>query len=130
MQHNAGKAANRQQMCNSAPPMPTLDEQIARALEAARASGELASAESWGKPLAEDEGFDATPAELRLPFKILKNAGYAPPELLLFHERGRLRAALDAAGDAAQVQALQRQLAELEQRIALRLEGLRRSGSL
>jgi hypothetical protein len=110
--------------------MATLDEQIARALEDARASGELAAAESWGKPLAEDDGLAATPVELRLPFKILKNAGYAPPELALFHERARLRAALDAAGGGAEAQALQRQLAELEQRIALRLEGLRRSGSL
>ncbi|MDN3919000.1 DnaJ family domain-containing protein [Roseateles violae] len=107
------------------------DEEIARHLQAAIASGELATAESWGRPLAEDAGWEATPEGLRMPFKILKNAGYAPPELGLFHERACLRAALAAAGDEGETQQrLQRELAELEQRIALRLESLRRHASL
>lgn len=39
-----------------------------------------------------------TPDEFKLPFKILKNAGIAPPEIELFHERARLREALQRSG--------------------------------
>lgn len=109
----------------------TLDEEIARKLREAQASGELAAARHYGKPLPdEDEGWSATPEALRMPFKILKDAGYAPPEVALFHERARLRAAVDGCADPAAREALQRRLAELEQSLALRLESLRLHASL
>ncbi|QPF76178.1 DUF1992 domain-containing protein [Roseateles sp. DAIF2] len=109
----------------------TLDEEIARKLREAQASGELATAKHYGKPLPEeDEGWSATPDALRMPFKILKDAGYAPPELALFHERARLRAALEACADEGERPKLQRQLSELEQSLALRLESLRINASL
>ena len=38
----------------------------------------------------EAEGWHETPTEFRLPFKILKNAGVAPPEIDLFHRRAAL----------------------------------------
>ncbi len=110
--------------------MNTQDDEIARHLEAARASGELAGTPGYGKPLEEDAGYDATPDEFRMPFKILKNAGYAPPEVAWFRERGALQARLDACGDATERAALTTQLGELQQRIALRLEGMRMRGSL
>ncbi len=107
------------------------DQQIADALEQARRSGELQSAQSWGKPMAEAEGYAETPAEFRLPFKILKNAGVAPPEQELFQQRAALRQQLEALAEgSAERQALQQKLAELEQLLALRLEGLRASGRL
>jgi hypothetical protein len=104
--------------------MPSLDEQIARHLQEALASGELAKAPSFGKPLAQDVGWDETPEDLRMPFKILKDAGIPPPEIELFHQRAALRAKLrdEPAGD--QREALGKRLAELEQVIALRLEAL------
>lgn len=106
---------------------PTLEERIERELAAAVAAGELRAAESWGRSMPEPAGWHETPQALRLPFKILKNAGYAPPELALFHERSRLRAALAAVRDDADRRApLQRALSELEQALALRLEALRR----
>jgi hypothetical protein len=105
--------------------MPTQDEEIARHLREALSSGELRAAPSFGKPLAAIEGWDDTPPELRLPFKILKDAGFAPPEVELFHERARLTAQVEAATDEAQRIRLQRELSELEQKIALRLEALR-----
>jgi hypothetical protein len=110
-------------------PSMTLDEEIARKLREAAASGELAAAKGYGQPLAEDEGWDATPDGLRMPFKILKNAGYAPPEVGLFHKRARLRAAVAAATGEEQVR-LQQQLSALEQSLALRLEALRVHGSI
>jgi len=105
--------------------MPTLDEQIAQHLAEAEASGELQASESYGKPLREIEGWDDTPEALRLPFKILKDAGFVPPEIELFHERARLRESVARANDAAERDRLMRALCELEQKIALRLESLR-----
>jgi len=110
--------------------MPTLDEQIEEMLASAIASGELQSAPSYGKPLPAVEGWDATPEPLRLPFKILKDAGFVPPEVRLFHRRAALKAAVDAADDSTDRLRLQQQLSELEQRLALRLEALRRHALL
>lgn len=105
--------------------MRTLDEEIARHLQAAAESGELSRAEGYGKPLPHDPGWEATPEALRMPMKILKDAGATPPEIEWFHERARIKAALAAAVDAAERQRLQRRLVEVAQKIALRLEALR-----
>lgn len=110
--------------------LPPDDDEIARHLAAAEAAGELRAAPSWGRPLAAWEGWDDTPPELRLPFKILKDAGYRPPDVALFHERARLREALAHEADPARREALRAQVVELDQKIALRLEALRRRGSL
>lgn len=107
-----------------------MDDEIGRKLQEAMASGELASARNYGKPLEEDDGWAATPEALRMPFKILKDAGYAPPELALFRERARLRAAVEAETDATECQRLQQILSELEQALALRLESLRLNACL
>jgi hypothetical protein len=104
------------------------DEAIAEHLAQALRSGELRSAPSFGKPLAEPEGWSQTPVEFRLPFKILKNASVPPPEVELFHRRAALREALSQEAVPEQRVRLQRQLAELEQVLALRLEGMRASG--
>jgi hypothetical protein len=110
--------------------MATQDDEIARHLAAAAASGELQAAPSYGKPLVEPEGWSETPDEFRQAFKILKDAGFAPPEVALFHERARLREAVEATHDESQKMPLLRRLSELEQKISLRLEALRVSGSL
>jgi len=106
--------------------MPTLDEQIAEMLSQSIASGELQSAPSFGRPLQPVAGWDATPEPLRMPFKILKGAGFVPPEVPLFHERAVLRARVEAAKDASDRQRLRQQLSELDQRLALRLDALQR----
>jgi hypothetical protein len=105
--------------------MATFDDEIARKIAEAAKSGELALAKEYGKPFADDPGWDATPEALRMPMKILKDAGVPPPEIAMFHERARLRAAIAAATDDAERDALKRRLTELEQHIALRLEALR-----
>ena len=110
--------------------MPTQDEVIARHLREAAESGELQRVAGYGKPLPEDAGWDATPEEFRMPFKILKNAGYAPPEVELFHQRAELAALVEAAGTAGEKIALQKKLADLQQKISLRLEALRVNRSL
>ena len=110
--------------------MPTQDEETARHLQEALKSGELSRTEGFGKPLPEDDGWNATPESLRMPFKILKNAGFVPPEVGLFHERAKLAASLQRCHDESERTALQQQLSELEQRIALRLYALRVNGTL
>lgn len=106
------------------------DEAIAEHLAQAQRSGELRSAPSFGKPLAEAEGWSETPTEFRLPFKILKNAGVPPPEIEMFHRRAALREQLVAAASEDERRAIAARLSEVEQAIALRLEGLRASGRL
>jgi hypothetical protein len=110
--------------------MPTQDEEIARHLREAAESGELSRTPGYGKPLPESPGWDATPEALRMPFKILKDAGFVPPEVALFHERARLRAAVEAAAEPQQRTALMQELSELEQKLALRLESLRINATL
>ncbi len=110
--------------------MATLDEEIARQLQAAAASGELAQAEGYGKPLVDGLGWDDTPAALRMPFKILKDAGVVPPEIGLFRERARLRAAIEETSDPDARQKLIGCLSGIEQKLALRLESLRANAAL
>ena len=108
----------------------TQDELIARHIADALHSGELQAAPSFGKPMREPEGWDETPAEFRLPFKILKNAGVPPPEIELFQRRAQLRAEVARANSEPERSELRRKLNELEQALALRLEGMRASGRL
>ena len=105
--------------------MRSLDEEIARHLRDAASAGELEQAPSYGKPLAADVGWDETPEALRMPFKILKDAGVTPPEIAMFHQRAELRAQIRAEPDGPQRDALERKLNELELAIALRLEALK-----
>ena len=103
----------------------TLEEQIAESLRAAQASGELQSAKDYGKPLDFGDGYDETPAELRLAFKALKDAGYAPPEVAMLRELGELRSelpALDATSPEAE--ALRRKINDLELKVSMRIERL------
>jgi len=110
--------------------VPTLDEEIARHLQEALASGELKGCEYFGKPLPDDAEFEATPEAFRMPFKVLKNAGYRPPEIGLFRRRAELATRVAAAADEAERLHLLHELGALERALALRLEGMRLSGRL
>ena len=107
--------------------MRSLDEEIARHLQEASSAGELQQAPSYGKPLAADVGWDETPEALRMPFKILKDAGVTPPEIAMFHQRAMLREQLQIHAEGPERDALERKLNELELAIALRLEALQRN---
>ena len=106
------------------------EDHIGRALDDSQRSGELQAAPSYGKPLDCGDGYDATPAELRMPMKVLKDAGVVPHEVVLMREAAALQAQIDDCGDAVALPALRKQLAELRQNIALRLERLRINGSV
>ena len=110
--------------------MPTLDEQIAQHLRESQRSGELQSAKGYGQPLDFGDGYDETPPELRLAFKILKDGGFVPPEVEAMRQIAQLREQVESTADAAQAEALRRRISELQQHLALRLEKLRMTGSL
>lgn len=107
--------------------MRSLDEEIGRKLAEAEAAGQLKAGR--GKPLQIDQAWLQTPPGLRMTFQVMKSAGVPPAEVELFQQRAQLREALAAATDEAARRRLQRQLAELEQDLALRLEALRKLGA-
>jgi Domain of unknown function (DUF1992) len=71
------------------------DDHIGRSLRESAASGELQAAPGWGKPMdfGNGNGCDETPAELRMPFKVLEDAGVVPHEVSLMAEAAGLRRA-------------------------------------
>jgi hypothetical protein len=108
-----------------------IEDHIGRALAESEQSGELRSAPSYGRPLSMGDGYDDTPAELRMPMKILKDAGIVPPEVEAMRAIAVLQAEFDALLPAdPRRRPLQQQLAEKRQALALRLEKLRVSRSL
>jgi hypothetical protein len=126
-----------------------VEDHIGRHLADSEKTGELKSAPSYGKPLNLGDGYEQTPAEFRMPMKILKDAGVVPAEVEAMREIAALQAELDAraaaggpaeeaeeaeeaertGADDAAMRALRQKLAEKRQALALRLEKLRTSGS-
>ena len=97
-------------------PMGTLDDHIAAMLRESERNGELRAAPSFGKPMPQNAGWDETPEEFRLPFKILKDAGVVPPEVELMQQLGRLREELAGCAEGSPEQrALQQRASELHQ---------------
>jgi hypothetical protein len=107
-----------------------LEDDIGRALADSQRSGELQAAPSYGKPLNLGDGYDETPAELRMPMKVLKDAGVVPPEVETMQRIAALEARAAASPDATQAAALRREAGELRLALQLRLERLRTTGSL
>jgi hypothetical protein len=102
-----------------------LEDEIGRKLAEAETSGELRSAKGYGEPLQEAEGWSQTPDALRMPFKILKDAGVVPHEVEMLKQRAALRGELETSTDHARLREVRTKLALLEQSISLRLETLR-----
>ncbi len=101
-----------------------LDDHIGQSLRASERTGELQAAPSYGKPLAFGDGYDDTPAELRMGMKILKDAGVVPPEVEAMRDAAALEERLHDCIDEAERRILQQQLSDKRQAIALRLEKL------
>lgn len=103
-----------------------LDDEIARQIAESERRGDLRGADGVGKPLHGDDGWEQTPDDVRMPFKILKGAGVLPHEVELLRERAVLRQRLAAATTEDETRAAQQALAQLELTLALRMESLRR----
>ena len=101
--------------------MAGVDDIIGNWVRKAERTGELKNGKFWGKPLDLNDGFEQTPEKQRMAYKVLKNAGYQPWEVETMARIAELREALEAA-DNPEREALQKELSELRQKLALRLE--------
>lgn len=106
-----------------------LEDHIGRSLTESEKSGELRTARSWGKPLDLGDGYDETPVELRMGYKIMKDADVLPPEVELMREIETLRLRLETLVDGEAAQALRQRLADKHQQLALTMERLRATGA-
>jgi hypothetical protein len=94
-------------------------------IQAAMAHGEFDDLPGRGKPLPLDD-LSGVPAELRLCFRLLRNAGCLPPELEARKEVARLGALVVASGDAEERSRLSGLRADAELRYQLLVERRRR----
>jgi hypothetical protein len=94
-------------------------------IRTAMANGEFDDLPGRGRPL-ELEDRSGVPAELRMGFKLLRNAGCLPPELEARNEVARLGTLLAACGDAEERTRLSRRRADAELRYQLLVERPRR----
>ena len=90
--------------------MDILSSIAERKIAEAMARGELDNLAGAGKPLAMDEELSGVPAELRMAYKILKNAGFVPPEVELRKEIVSLREMLGQLEDDEERRGVRRQL--------------------
>jgi DnaJ homologue, subfamily C, member 28, conserved domain len=102
-----------------------VDDIIKQWVQKVEASGELRDHPGFGKPFQFDDGFLETPDELRMVYKILKNAGYLPAEVELLKRLAQLKESIAATSDAAERDRLRVQLGELQQRVAIMFDKLR-----
>ena len=102
--------------------MSAVDDIIKQWVNKVEATGELRNHPSWGKPLDIDDGYMQTPTELRMAFKILKDAGYVPAEVEMLKELATLKEQLvEAANEEARV-ALRARIAELQHKVSMMME--------
>lgn len=106
-----------------------LEDSIGEHLRESERVGELRQAPSFGKPMDLGDGYAQTPVELRMPMKVLKDAGVVPPEVEMLQRLAALREAAQQATSALEQRQLAQRANDLQLAIALRLERLR-SGSL
>lgn len=106
-----------------------LEDHIGRALAESERSGELRTARSWGRPLDLGDGYDQTPVELRMGYKILKDAGIVPPEVELMREIDALGLQLQNLAEGEEAVALRQRIADKRLLLSMRLERLRATGA-
>jgi hypothetical protein len=90
-------------------------------IRAAMARGEFDDLPGSGNPLPVED-LSRVPPELRMGFKLLRNAGCLPPELEARKEVARLGALIGATGDAAERARLSRLRSEAELRYRVLVE--------
>lgn len=99
-------------------------------IEEAIRNGELDQSPYAGKPLPLDD-LSHIPEDLRMSYRLLKNSGYIPEEIVLHKECVRLVDLIHACGNDGEKEQHQKQLNEKRLRLQLLLEqrGLGSSGA-
>ncbi len=105
--------------------MAGVDDIIKQWVERVEKTGELKHIEGFGKPFKFNDGFLETPDDLRMAYKILKDAGYVPAEVEMLNRLAALRDELAATQDAEQQRVLRTKIAETQQKVAIMLGALR-----
>ena len=88
-------------------------------IQAAMRRGEFDNLQGAGKPLELDDD-RLVPPELRMAFRILKNAGFVPPEVELLREARDLERAVMLAESDAEKRRLALKLSLIETRLSAR----------
>ena len=96
--------------------MAGIDDIIGGWVKDAEASGAIKQLPGYGKPL-ELEDDKHVPAKYRMSFRILKNAGYTPPEVEMLKRVGELQAQIDEADDEATRTKLRQERDALKQKL-------------
>ncbi len=94
-------------------------------IRAAMAEGKFDDLPGRGRPLPRED-MARVPAELRMGFKLLRNAGCLPPELEARKEVARLGSLIAATGDPEERRRLSRLRGEAELRYQVLIERRRR----
>lgn len=98
--------------------MLLIDSLAEAQIRAAIRRGELDDLPGHGKPLVLDDD-SGIPEELRVAYRILRNAGCLPPQLTLRNEIRQLEDLLDQTVLEAEEQTIRRRLCLLKARLAL-----------
>jgi hypothetical protein len=94
-------------------------------IKQAEANGEFRNLPGAGKPL-ELEDLSGVPEDVRMSYKILKNAGYIPPEMQLQKEIMSLRDLIRTCTDDGERAAYRKRISEKEIQYEALLEKLRK----
>ena len=105
-----------------------VEDHIGQSLAHSAESGELRLAKSFGKPLDLGDGYAETPDELRMGYKILKDAGFVPPEVELMKDIEALKMEVSAEPASDDRRAKEQRLSDMRQKLALQMERLRSTG--
>lgn len=89
----------------------------ARIAEAVQ-EGKLENLEGMGKPLQLDDD-SMVPAELRMAYRVMKNSGFLPPEVVTRKSIEELQQLLDTADDTVLREAASRRLKLLMDKLSL-----------
>lgn len=92
-----------------------------RKIQQAMAEGEFDNLQGKGKPLA-DDGLDMVPEDLRMAYKIMKNAGVVPEEIELRKGIVNLYELLNACADEEERKAIRAKISEKQLKYNLIME--------
>ena len=105
--------------------MAGVDEIIRQWVQKVEQTGEIRNVKGFGKPLELHDGYLETPTELRMAYKILKDAGYVPAEIEMLQKLAAMREQLDKTTDATEQRALKQKIADMQQKVTMMLEAMR-----
>ncbi len=101
--------------------MAGVDDIIGGWVRKAEKSGEVKKLPGYGKPLDLDDD-KHVPPKYRMAFRVLKKAGYTPPEVEMIQRVAALKAALEAEQDETERASLKSELREIQQKLDVALE--------